>query len=105
MAAIRSLMARPDATLQGAANVKNVGPAQRVVPNAPVLPPQMSGPEGAHTQIAQEHADHDSELRGMADATGSAPQNTPQEKIDNMIASSLQQQEIIGEAQGTTPGL
>ena len=89
-------MARPDATLQGAAKVQST---------MPVLPPQMSGPEGAHTQIAQEHADHDSELRGMADATGSAPQNTPQEKIDNMIASSLQQQEIIGEAQGTTPGL
>ena len=105
MAAITSLMTRPDALLEGAANVKNVGPAQRVVPNAPVLPPQMSGPEGAHTPIASEHADHDSELQGMANATDAPPQNTPQEKIDAMMARALETQDIIGEAQGTTPGL
>jgi len=85
MAAITSLMERPDATLQGAANVKNVGPARRVVPNAPVLPPQMSGPEGAHTQIAPEHK--------------------AQDRIDALIATSLEQQDIIDQAQGTTPGL
>ena len=109
MAAITSLMERPDATLQGAANVKNVGPARRVVPNAPVLPPQMSGPEGAHTQIAPEHKDHDSELQGMADATNAPPQNSPtvspQDRIDALIATSLEQQDIIDQAQGTTPGL
>jgi len=99
MAAITSLMERPDATLQGAANVNT---AQRA---APVLPPQMSGAEGAHTPIADKHADHDAELRGMADATGAPPQNTPQDQIDAMIAASLKQQEIIDQAQGTTPGL
>jgi len=99
MAAITSLMERPDATLQGAANVNT---AQRA---ASVLPVQMSGPEGAHTPIADKHADHDAELRGMADATGAPPQNTPQDQIDAMIAASLKQQEIIDQAQGTTPGL
>jgi len=109
MASIASLMERPDALLQGAANVKNVGPAQRVVPNAPVLPPQMSGPEGAHTPIASEHADHDPELQDMADATGAPPQNSPsvssEDDIAAMIAASMQQKEIIDQAQGTTPGL
>lgn len=108
MAAITSLMERPDATLQGAANVKNVGPAQRVVPNAPVLPPQMSGPEGAHTPIAPEHKDHDSELQGMADATGAPPQNSPtvssEDAIAAMIKTSMEQQDIIDQAQGTTQG-
>lgn len=108
MAAITSLMERPDATLQGAANVKNVGPAQRVVPNAPVLPPQMSGPEGAHTPIAPEHKDHDSELQGMADATGAPPQNSPtvssEDAIAAMIRASMEQQDIIDQAQGTTQG-
>jgi hypothetical protein len=98
-------MRNDDDLLQQSVNVKNVGPSPRAPSNAPVLPPQMSGPEGAHTQIAQEHADHDSELRGMADATGSAPQNTPQDQIDATIARALETQNIIGEAQGTTPGL
>lgn len=105
MANIRNLMRNDDALLQESVNVKNVGPSPRAPSNAPVLPPQMSGPEGAHTQIAQEYADHDSELRGMADATGSAPQNTPQDEINAIIARALETQNIIGEAQGTTPGL
>jgi hypothetical protein len=41
----------------------------------------------------------------MADATGSAPQNTPQDEINAIIARALETQNIIGEAQGTTPGL
>lgn len=103
MASIASLMERPDATLQGAANVNT---AQRA---ASVLPVQMSGPEGAHTQIAPEHADHDPELQGMADATGAPPQNSPtvssEDDIAAMIAASMEQQKIIGEAQETTSGL
>ena len=110
MAAITSLMERPDALLQGAANVKNVGPAQRVVSNAPVLPVQSSNLQGSiDPQIAPDHKDHDSELQGMADATGAPPQNSPpvssQDDIAAMIAASMQQQEIIDQAQGTTPGL
>lgn len=105
MANIRNLMRNDDALLEGAVNVKNVGPSPRAPSTAPVLPPQMSGPEGAHTQIAPEHKDHDSELQGMADATGAPSQNTPQDQIDAMIAASLQQQEIIDQAQGTTLGL
>lgn len=104
MAAITSLMERPDATLQGAANVK------RVVPNAPVIPVQSSNVEGSiDPQIAPEHKDHDPELQGMANPTGTPPQNSPtvssEDDIAAMIAASMEQQKIIDQAQGTTPGL
>ena len=109
MANIRNLMRNDDALLEESVNVKNVGPSPRAPSNAPVNPTLFSNQEGAHTQIPPEHADHDAELQGMADATGAPRQNPPtvssEGDIAAMIEASLKHQEIIEQAQGTPSGL
>ena len=105
MAAITRLIGFSPASLEASVNVSGREN------NGQVLPVQMSGPEGATTQIADKDANHYAELGGMAGATGAPPQNAGQPQnadtlFQDMLAQHEEQKQIQEALQtGSPPGM